>query len=132
MKGTWVITSVFSGLLVLLGFIPVTVSDAGAERIRVKCEKKGIERSKVSVDGKDLVPGEYKAQVMSGIYTVTSPLAPSVWDEVSVDFDTNMADPDENPVTPIPANFIQGTVTGKILDADDMTVIEATVPCDNK
>jgi hypothetical protein len=111
-------------LLVIFG----TTLLADAATIRVRCEQRS-NRSKISVDGNDLRPGEYKARVRSGGKTRTSDLRPTVGDEVEFDFDSA---PDDIAAgaTPIPANFIQhGEVSAKILTADGRTVISDTVDC---
>jgi len=111
--------------ILAVGLMAAGAADAG---IRIKCEQRA-DRSKISVDAKDLTPGAYQAQAMSGTNTATSDLANSVGDEVEADFNS---DPDNiaQGAVSIPANFIQGgQVTGKILDADGATVISDTVNC---
>lgn len=116
---------VLIGCLVMVCATTFTVE---AATIRVRCEQRS-DRSKVSVDAKNLAPAEYQAQVMSGSNEVTSDLQAAIGDEVAFDFNS---DPDNiaDGATPIAVNFIQGgQVTGKILDADGMTVIADTVGC---
>ena len=129
MKKTIVSTAV--GCLVAgLAFAAI---DASAATIRVECEQRIAERSKISVDGHKLAPlpaGQmYRAQVVSGANSATSPGEALVGDEVEFDFDSDRGDIAEGAVA-IPANFIvNGNVTGKILAPDGSTVISDTVAC---
>ena len=108
-----------------IAFMAASAADAG---IRIRCEQRA-DRSKISVDAKDLTPGVYQALAMSGTNTAASDLANSVGDEVETDFNSDPNDIAQGAVS-IPANFIQGgQVTGKILDADGATVISDTVNC---
>ena len=107
--------------------------DANAATIRVECEQRVAERSKVSVDGHKLSPlpaGQmYRGQVVSGANSATSPGEKLAGDEVGFDFDSDRGDIAEGAVA-IPANFIvNGNVTGKILAPDGTTVISDTVAC---
>ena len=108
-----------------IALMATSAADAG---IRIRCEQRA-DRSKISVDAKDLTPGVYQALAMSGTNTAASDLANSVGDEVETDFNSDPNDIAQGAVS-IPANFIQaGQVTGKILDADGATVISDTVNC---
>lgn len=107
----------------LLGAVP----SADAAVINVKCEKRA-NRSKISVDGKDLAPGEYLAVVKSGGNKAVSPTAAAVGDEVEFDFDSDPGNIAAG-ATAIPANFIQGDVIGKIKIPGVGTVISDTVTC---
>jgi hypothetical protein len=106
----------------------VAAADADAASIRVKCEKRA-NRSSVSVDGRNLVPGNYSAKIMSGDNTAEAPLAPSVGDEAEFDFDSARNDIAAGD-TPISRTFIQGgQVRGQILDDEGFIVIEGTAAC---
>jgi len=116
------LATIFTAVLVA-GF----VSDASAG-IRVKCESRDA-RSRVSIDGRDLLPGTYTARLTSGSNEAVAPAQDSIGDEVQFDFDSNANDVADG-ATPIAANFIQGgQATGKILDASGDTVISDTVNC---
>ncbi len=109
--------------------IPSMTVDAEAASIRVKCEKRG-DRSRVSVDAKDLAPGEYSAEILSGANEVvsdgTQTVAPGA-DQVEFDFDSNPKDVAAG-ATEISSDFIQGQVIGKVIDADGFSESE-TVNC---
>jgi len=101
---------------------------AEAAEIRVTCEKRA-NRSKISVDATNLVPGEYRARVISGTNRKTSPLAVTAGDEIEFDFDSRAADVAAG-ATKISAGFIvDGRVTGKIINAEGRTVISDTETC---
>lgn len=107
--------------------------DASAATIRVQCEQRGVQRSKISVDGNDLssLPAGqmYKAQVVSNGNVATSNGAPLDRGEVEFDFDSNPADVAAG-ATGIGTTFIMGgTVTGKILMPNGTTLIADTVAC---
>ena len=117
----------------LVASVAFAAIDASAATIRVQCEQRGTERSKISVDGQKLAPlptGQmYRAQVMSGANSATSPGEPLEGNEVEFDFDSDRGDIAEGAVA-IPATFIvNGNVTGKILAPDGSTVISDTVAC---
>jgi hypothetical protein len=123
MKTTHLLAIAFSATLLL-----ATIPDADAASIRVRCEERS-DRSKISVDGKDLTPGNYKARVISDSNRKTSPLQPTVGDEVEFDFDSNPDDVAAG-ATQIPSNFIQNaTVAGKIINSEGFTVAIDTVTC---
>ncbi len=103
--------------------------DANAE-IRVRCEKRA-DRSVVSVDGSNLAPGVYSAQVISGTNQKTSPEANSIGDQAEFDFSSQPKDIAAGAIA-IGKAFIQGQVTGKILNAQGATVISDTVKCRTK
>lgn len=110
---------------VLLTIMTATAVDAAS--IRITCEQR-TNRSKISVDGKDLVPGDYSAVVMSGSNTAQSPVQSSVGDEAEFDFSSQTRDIAAG-ATAIARNFIQGgTVTAKLMQ-DDFTVLSDTVAC---
>ena len=105
--------------------------DVHAEGIRVKCEKRPA-RSKISVDAKDLIPGDYRCQVQSGSNQKTAELVSVAGDELECDFDSARGDVLAG-ATEIPLNFIQNhMVTGKLIDATGYTVALDTVRCRRK
>ena len=102
---------------------------ADAANVRVRCEKRGTARSKISVDGNDLLPGSYRARVTSGANSATSGAQQAVGDQAEFDFDSDAGDIAAG-ATPIPANFIQGNqVTGQILNAANAVVAQASATC---
>lgn len=104
-------------------------TEASAATIRVQCEQRGAQRSKVSVDGKNLARGNYSAVIVSDGNMASAAPRPTVGDEVEFDFDSNPADIAAG-ATAIAATFIaNGSVTGKIVDASGNTVIADTVAC---
>jgi hypothetical protein len=126
MKRTNRLTGV-CGLVVWL----MTAIGADAAGIRVRCETRtDPPRSKISVDAKDLTPadGPFRAIVSSGRHRRATLPQAAVGDEVEFDFDS---DPDDvaTGATRIGATFIQGAVTGRILDAAGYEVANSTVNC---
>ena len=107
--------------------LATAVADANAAGIRVKCEKRA-DRSKISVDGDGLATGSYKSIVISGANAKTSGAKPTVGDQVGFDFDSNPADIAAG-ATAISPTFIQGAVTGKIINANGSVVASDTVAC---
>ena len=98
---------------------------------RVRCERRP-DRSKASVDGKNLPSGTYSARIVSGANTAASGALSTVGDEVEFDFDSERDDIAAG-ATPIAAGFIQGAppqVTGQILDTGGAVVAQATVTCE--
>ncbi len=95
--------------------------ESGANNILVSCELRS-DRSKISVDGKNLAVGDYSSTVTSGSVSVSSPVKSSVGDEVEFDYDSS---PDDIAAgaTEIGADFIQnGAVDADIIDASDNVV----------
>lgn len=88
--------------------------------IFVKCETRS-NRSKISVDGKNLPSGQYYAIVTSGANSAQSLLQNTIGDEVEFDFDSEQDDIAAG-ATAIPADFIDGPVTGQIFDDGDNLV----------
>lgn len=99
---------------------------------RVRCEVRS-NRSKISVDGRNLSPadGKYSARASSGGKTAVSPIKSAVAGEAEFDFDSDSGDVAAGAVA-IPANFITGDVTGEVLDAAGKVVASATVKCTAK
>ncbi len=79
------------------------------------------------MDAGDLLPGNYRARVISGSNAKNSPFAPTVGDEVALDFDSA---PNQAGTTPISPAFIQNLkVTGKIINERGRTVASDTEFC---
>jgi hypothetical protein len=100
---------------------------------RVICEQRA-DRSRISVDGNNLVSGTYSTRVTSGTNVATSGLAPTVGDEVGFDFDSNPDDIAAGAVA-IAADFLQGDpphATGEILDGAQNVIASATVLCEQR
>ena len=112
--------------------LALTAFDVSAASIRVECEQRGVQRSTISVDGKNLpalAAGQYSAQAVSGPNTARTGGLPLVLGEVEADFDSDRGDIAEG-ATAISGNFIvNGSVTGKILLPDGTTLIADTVAC---
>ena len=81
-------------------------ASAIAGDLRVRCERRGNKRSKISVDGNNVRGGNYNVMVTSGGNTVQASAA-TVGDEFETDFDSNRADIRAG-ATAISAIFIQG------------------------
>ncbi|HET7007374.1 MAG TPA: hypothetical protein VFK65_17845 [Candidatus Binatia bacterium] len=81
-------------------------ASAIAGDLRVRCERRGNKRSKISVDGNNVRGGNYNVMVTSGGNTVQASAA-TVGDEFETDFDSNRADIRAG-ATAISATFIQG------------------------
>lgn len=114
--------------LFVLSAVSVSVA---AQSVRVKCETRS-NRSKISVDGSNLVAGQYSAVALSGANRAQSPLAATVGDEAEFDFDSNARDIRQG-ATAIPANFIVGgKATGQILNAAGVVVAQETANCRRK
>ncbi|MGH8508508.1 MAG: hypothetical protein ACREVH_07310 [Gammaproteobacteria bacterium] len=114
-------------LVITTTFLLATIPDADAGSIRVRCEKRP-HRSKISVDGNDLVPGLYRAVVKSKKNRRSSPLQPTIGDEVELDFDSNPGNIAAG-ATPISKTFVKKSVTAKIIDEAGFTVVSDTVNC---
>jgi len=100
-------------------------SGDGAAKILVSCEKR-TNRSRVSVDGKNLASGDYSSIIMSGAGSAISLIKTTVGDEVEFDFDSS-ADDVAKGAKEISSDFIQnGTVNAEIFDNDGNLVVSAT------
>jgi hypothetical protein len=104
--------------------------DAAAATIKVTCEARGTTRSKVSVDGKDLLAGTYTTQILSGggNMATSSPVA-AVAGQIETDYDSRPADIRAGATAITPTFISGGTVTGKIVDSSGSTVISDKVHC---
>lgn len=110
-------------------------SSGGSEtgELRLRCEIRIAQaRSKISVDGKNLASGQYRARVRSGGNTAVSGLQASVGDEVEFDFDSDPDDIAEG-ATAIAADFIQTSanpdVLAEILSAGGQVVLSQGGNC---
>ena len=117
-------------LAAVLAMMGTVVPDADAASVRVRCEKRieSPQRSKISVDGRNLVAGTYTAKVTSGANTAVSDPKPAVGDEVEFDFDSRRGDIRRG-ATPIARDFIGTAVTGEILNDLGHVVASATRTC---
>ncbi|HLP81351.1 MAG TPA: hypothetical protein VK141_05050 [Nitrosomonas sp.] len=130
MKLSLIKTSTALAAVLAICSTALPVTDANAASIRVECEKRA-NRSKISVDGNNLIQGNYKAVVKSGSNTKTTALKASTGDEIEFDFDSDPADVEAG-ATHIKRTFIQGNVTGKLLNDKGFVVISDTVSCRTK
>jgi hypothetical protein len=75
------------------GLQPASPVPAAIASIRLRCERRA-NRSKISVDGRGLVPrgGSFRARVSAAGGTVTSPSQRAVAGEAEFDFDSNRND----------------------------------------
>lgn len=119
-----------TALATVLAVFVTTLPDANAADIRVKCETRA-NRSSVSVDGNNLVPGNYVAKIISGSHTKKSGLKATTGDEVGFDFDSDPANIAAG-ATRISRTFIQGQVTGQLINEQGFTVAQATRTCRTK
>ena len=105
----------------------------GTSSVVVTCERRA-DRSRVSVNGKGLASGTYRARVTSGGNAATAAPRATVGDEVEFDFDSA---PDDIAAgaTAIASTFLQGTpprVAGAIETTAGAVVAEATVICETR
>ena len=102
-----------------------------AADLRLRCEVRD-DRSKISVDAKNLRPGEYQAIVKSGSNRRISRWHMSIGDEVEIDFDSDREDIAEG-ATGISRGFIKnGRTYARIVDRQGFLVADDTVPCRRK
>ena len=102
----------------------------GTATVEVTCERRA-DRSKISVNGKGLASGSYRARVTSGANTATAGPRSTVGDEVEFDFDSAPDDVAAG-ATAIAGTFVQGVpprVAGTIETAAGAVVAEATATC---
>lgn len=118
-------TALAAILAVLVTSLPI--ADANAADIRVTCEKRA-DRSKVSVDGSNLAAGNYIAKIISGSNTKKSAPKATTGDEVGFDFDSDPANVAAG-ATSIGRGFIQGQVTGQLINEQGFTVAQSTRTC---
>lgn len=113
------------------GETTVTGSDG---TLRLRCEVRTARgRSKISVDGKNLVPGMYSANVTSGGSSASAGPLSTIGDEVEFDFDSDPGDIAEG-ATAIAGNFIDTSssphVQAELLAADGTVVVSAGGDCE--
>lgn len=103
----------------------------GGGAITVKCETRP-NRSRISVDGRNLPSGTYTARVTSGGSSKSAAGQRTIGDEIEFDFDSNQNDIAAG-ATPVAANFIQLSatpdVTGEILNASGVVVRTLGATC---
>lgn len=109
---------------------PVTPAIAS---IRLRCERRA-NRSKISVDGRGLVPrgGSFRARVTAAGGTVTSSAQRAVAGEAEFDFDSNRNDIQAG-ATRIAATFVRARpgpdVVARILNAGGQVVATQNAEC---
>lgn len=122
-------TALSVAMAVFLTSLPAT--DANAANIRVKCEKRA-DRSKISVDGNNMISGNYIAKVVSGDNVKESAPKATVGDEIEFDFDSSTRDVTTG-ATRISRTFIQGgQVTGQLINEQGFTVAQTISTCSVK
>jgi hypothetical protein len=115
------------------GLQPASPATAAIASIRLRCERRS-NRSKISVDGRGLVPrgGSFRARVTAAGGTVTSPSHRAVAGEAEFDFDSNRNDILAG-ATRIPATFISSRsgpdVVARILNASGQVVATQGAEC---
>lgn len=126
MKTTSTLASLFAAAV-------LTTISAGvaAQTVDVKCETRS-NRSKASVDGKNLARGMYSAVLVSGPNTAQSPAEQTVGDEVEFDFDSNPRDIRQGATAIAPNFIVNNRATGKLLNASGQVVAQRTVTCRQK
>ncbi|PSJ17891.1 hypothetical protein [Nitrosomonas supralitoralis] len=127
MKLTFMKSSTVLGAVLTVLVTSLPVVDANAANIRVKCDARG-NQSKVSVDGNNMVAGNYIAKIISGSHTKKSPPKHTVGDEIEFDFSSDPGDVAAG-ATRIVRTFVQGRVTGQLINEQGFTVAHATRVC---
>ena len=112
------------GGLALIAAETISVS-AEAQEFRVRCERRGARRSRVSVNGNNLPAGTYSIVVTSGANSAGATetiVAPA--DEFEADFDSNRADILAG-ATPIARTFIQnGKVSVEVTGPENLSATD--------
>lgn len=108
------------------GIVPP--DDHKVASVRIRCEQRS-DRSKISIDGSGLAAGNYTAVAISGGNQAVSGVIAAVLGEAEFDFDSDGGDVGAG-ATPIAADFLQGSVSGRILDAAGDVVVEGSAICD--
>ncbi|CAG7856921.1 hypothetical protein MCAMS1_01586 [biofilm metagenome] len=121
-----VLAVVIASTIFSIGF----VTEASAESIRLRCEVRKKQRAKISVDGRNVNPGVYRAAVTSGGVTVESKDTQSpVGGEVEFDFDSNRNDVAEG-ATQLAKGFIKDNmVSATIVDQDGFAIGPVVKTC---
>lgn len=131
MKSTILKTSTALSAVMAILLTSFPAADANTANIRVKCEKRA-DRSKVSVDGNNMVSGNYIAKIVSGDNVKESEAKATVGDEIEFDFDSSTKDITTG-ATRISRSFIQGRqVTGQLINERGLTVAQTTSTCSVK
>lgn len=131
MKSTILKTSTALSAVMAVFLTSLPATDANAANIRLKCEKRA-DRSKVSVDGNNMVSGNYIAKIVSGDNIKESEAKATVGDEIEFDFDSSTKDVTTG-ATRISRSFIQGgRVTGQLINEQGFTVAQTTSTCSVK
>ena len=95
-------------------------ASAIAGDLRVRCERRGNKRSKISVDGNNVRGGNYTVMGTSGANTVQASAA-TFGDEFETYFDSNRADIHAG-ATAISATFLQsGTVNVSVTGPESLS-----------
>lgn len=115
------------GAVALMAAEALTLA-AEAGELRVRCERRGTRRSKVSVDGRNVAPGTYVISLTSGANTVPQVMktvvAPA--DEFEADYDSNRADIRAG-ATEISRTFIQGGAVSVVVTGAE--TLSASASC---
>lgn len=119
-------SALVTGIAIALASFIAT--EAVAASVRVTCEKRS-NRSKISVDGRGLAPGQYTTEAISGTNVANAGPVTAVRGQAETDYDSSPNDIADG-ATPISAAFIvDGRVTGKVMDANGFIVAEGTAVC---
>lgn len=106
----------------------VTMNTAYAGEF-VKCERRNNERSKISVEAGDLIPGAiYSATVKSGNNSAVAMTVADLGGDAEFDYDSNPNDVMAG-ATAIAANFIGNNVSATVKDAMGVVVESGSTSC---
>ena len=115
------------GAMALMAAESISIAAEACE-LRVRCERRGNKRSKVSVDGRDVAPGTYVIQLTSGAngapQVTKTVVAPA--DEFEADYDSNRADIRAG-ATAIGRTFIQNGAVSVVVTGPES--LSANVSC---
>jgi hypothetical protein len=95
--------------------------------IKVKCEIRS-DRSRISVDGNNLIMGKYYVTVKSTNNSATTSLKSTIGDEVEFDFDSAPDDIATGDIA-ISADFLDTEVSAVIFDASGIEVVKGSSTC---